>query len=171
MHEVIHAHVLPCKFSACRESPCLFGCHEECVRAVDAINATYLLGDGFTCSDITLQMRPQIVEAVNGTHIDTILQKRASLAKLHKIKPSTDRRKRRFNNSNSTCTLCNEEVPLLQENHLLQHCTGLFSTPVILGDNKDIRAFSKRCLEIADKRLEVVTNLHMTPTATRVPQL
>ena len=170
VHEVIHANVLPCKFSGSHESPCLFGCHEDCVKAVDAISASNLLSGGFACSDITLQMRPQIVEAVNGTNIDTIIQKRASLAKLHKIKPSTDRRKRRFTNSNSICTLCNEEVPLLQENHLLQHCTGLASTPVILGDNKDMRSFSKRCLEIADKRLETARNLHTTPsrTATRV---
>ena len=96
-HEVIHADVLSWKFSSCPESPCRFGCHEECVKAVDAINATKLLSDGFSCSDITIQMRPQIVEAVNGTNIETILEKRASLAKLYKIKDTASKQEKNTN--------------------------------------------------------------------------
>ena len=104
-----------------------------------------------------------------GCHSDCL----KALTKTHQIKKSTDRRKRRYLNSNSICTLCHEEIPLLQQNHLMQHCRGLKSTPVLFDCHKDLRSFSKRCLEIADKRLETATGLHTTPsrTATRIPQL
>ena len=132
-----------------------------------------MASDGFICNDIKLQMRQQVITAIKNTHIDSLEEKRAKLAKTHRIKPSNDRRKRRYMNSNSTCVLCHEEVPLMQNNHLLQHCKSLISTPVTLDHHKDLRAFSKRCLEIADRRLEQQAGISCTPlrSATRNPQI
>ena len=61
----------------------------------------------------------------------------------------------------------------MQSHHLLQHCSGLLSTPVTLDHHKDLRAFSKRCLEIADKRLGQQAGLACTPErgATRDPPM
>ena len=161
--ELIKPDIQLCKFSSDDKNPCSFGCHKECLEAVDIIQQTSMTDIGFICNDIKVQMRPQIIAAIKSTSIDTIEEKRAKLAKTHRIKPSSDRRKRRYENSSSICALCHEEVPLMQSHHLLQHCSGLLSTPVTLDHHKDLRAFSKRCLEIADKRLGQQAGLACTP--------
>ena len=96
-------------------------------------------------------------------------QKVASLQKMHVIRPSKDRRKRRFTNSNSVCSVCREEVPLTQTNHLLQHCIGIMATPPVVDSNRDLRAFSKRCIEIAQKRLKPSSIATSTPTRAGIP--
>jgi len=169
-HEVLLPEIRLCEYSKCADLPCAFSCHAECIKAVDKINQTEFLAEGFKCDQITLQMRPQIIQAIKNSDSKTIDQKRKDLAKTHQIKQPTDRRKRRYQNSNSVCTICNEEIPLLQENHLLQHCTGLKSSPVSLDINKDLRSFSKRCLEIADERLKSAHGLQVTPTRTARPR-
>jgi len=90
---------------------------------------------------------------MDGVSVDSIINKRKQLEKTHKIKQPLEKRKRRYVNGNSTCPLCKEEIPFLQQTNLLQHCTGVRSTPVSLSGMRDYGSFSRRCLEIAEKRL------------------
>jgi len=111
---------------------------------------------------------------MDGIGVESIRNKRKQLEKTHKIKKQLDNRKRRYVNGNSTCSLCREEIPFLQKNHLLQHCTGINATPVSLGGVRDYGSFSRRCLEIAEKRMAVTGEGEESATRetpTRAPRL
>ena len=123
------------------------------------------------CSLVDLQFRPNVVQGILSESSSVIRSKRASLSKINRIKPPVDKRKRRFSDSESVCSLCQESVPLSQKQHLLHHCRSLKSNPAHVGHVRDYRAFSKRCFEIAEKRLKVDSPhnadvIHDAPTRT-----
>ena len=57
-------------------------------------------------------------------------------------------------NSDEKCQTCGKIVPLHQENHLLQHCSGIGATPVVIDEIVDYKALAKRAFAIGKRRLE-----------------
>ena len=159
------------KYNRDTERPCRFGCHSQCLEAHAKVSGRAIREADFQCSVVDLQFRPNVVQSILSESSSVIRSKRVSLSKINRIKPSVDKRKRRFSDSESVCSLCQESVPLSQKQHLLHHCRSLKSNPAHVGHVRDYRAFSKRCFEIAEKRLKVDSPhnadvIHHAPTRT-----
>ena len=124
--EIAYPQIVNCSFINDKARPCKFACHSKCLSVHKKLSCDTLT-TSFCCSDIIYQLRPSLVSTIFAQTPQSYRQKVASLQKMHVIRPSKDRRKRRFTNSNSVCSVCREEVPLTQTNHLLQHCTGIIT--------------------------------------------
>ena len=128
-------------------------------------------GAGFECKRVMHQMKNEMVVQFRG---ETDLQSREQLTdnlnKFNRVKVNKCKRKRRYQNSLDICGICNEEVPFHQKSHLLQHCTAIVATPVVVEDITDYAALGNRCFEISKRRLErdrVVLRSPGTPQRSR----
>ena len=85
-HEVLAPNIQLCKHAECVGDPCVFGCHSDCLKAIDRVGNSDMGNTGFECNSISVQMRPTIVHAILTSDIDTITKKRQALTKTRQIK-------------------------------------------------------------------------------------
>ena len=151
----VHDDVVFCKHSKDMERACQFGVHSQCLL----VHNKWLLGrkkfdeNDFECNMIEFNMDSKTVAHMSKKRLVGRKQKIENLKKTNRIRYSNDKRKRRYENPNNMCKYCGQEIPREQRHHLMFHCTGLSTTPVIRGQVTDLRATARRCLEIvcADK--------------------
>ena len=147
----LHEDVVICSHSKDVERPCEFGVHKQCMLMHDK----WLLGkkesdaSAFECNAIQYNIDQKTVNHLAQKRLKGRQEKIRNLKEKNKIRDSNDKRKRRYTNPNNFCKYCCQEIPREQKNHLMQHCSGLSTTPVIRSDVVDLRATARRCLEIA----------------------
>ena len=146
-----HDDVVLCRHSDDVDRPCEYGAHETCVH----VHNKWLLGSKkpenlvFDCDSVEFYLDPKTVEHLSRKRLTGRKEKIENLKKNNRIRHSNDKRKRRYTNPNNFCKHCNQEIPREQKHHLMQHCTGLSTTPVLKSHITDLRATARRCLEIA----------------------
>ena len=142
-----------CRYSDDDERPCRFRVHSDCWEAHCVINENDTAG--FECARIVHQIkREQIVKISENERTEDRRELIDNLNKFNRVRVNKCKRKRRYSNATDICRICGEEVPFHQKSHLLQHCSGVTSTPVVVENITDYEALGKRCFEIGKRRIE-----------------
>ena len=103
----------------------------------------------FSCNTVKFAISKKTIDVLDRHRVKGRKEKIQNIKKTGRISLHQNKRKRRYVNPNNFCRYCHEEIPRHQTHHLLQHCTGLKSTPAVTGKLIDLRATARRCLDIA----------------------
>ena len=142
---------LPCEHCEDNERPCKYRVHKKCWN----FHKNLLGGHPkFSCASVKIQVRRGTIKNLSDLTMPDSDLKLRNLRECGKLQKRRCKRKKRYVNAEEKCAYCGKMVPLHQNNHLLQHCTGINATPVIVEDITDYEALAKRAFLIAKRRLE-----------------
>ena len=153
---------LACSYENDEERPCRFRVHSKCWSVhCDVQDQGSRV---FECGKVVYQLPGETVSKLGqGDQVQGRDQLILNLEKFNRVKINKCKRKRRYQNSADVCRICGEEVPFHQKSHLLQHCSGINATPVVVEDVTDYGALGRRCFEISQRRSEVRNITLVTP--------
>ena len=146
----VYEDVVLCRHSKDADRPCEFGVHKNCALMHDKwLDGNKKFDESmFECESVKYNMDKTTVEHLSQKRLPGRKKKIENLKKNNVIKHSDNKRKRRYTNPNNFCRYCSQEIPREQKHHLMLHCTGLATTPVLRSRVTDLRATARRCLEM-----------------------